>query len=257
MRYVHLKSFGSLQLPRYALEMKTFLVIAALALTLSNAHALAKKPVRIMPYGDSLTAGAFIINGVFNTGAGYRFTLWKLLHNGGETTHFVGSLQDGPQDFVERNHEGHSGRRIDEIAAFEHQWVTQARPDVVLLLIGNNDCIQNYDMPNAVNRLANLVEMIQTDAPKAHIFISTATQHSDPQVMSRIISYNHDITQWATFKAKVDPKIHFVDMFTNAHLRNGADGGPTDLIDGVHPTPEGYAAMAEVWYQALSSTILK
>jgi acyl-CoA thioesterase-1 len=239
-------------------EIKSLLVITALFLSVSSANAFGKKPVRIMPYGDSLTAGAFITsNGVFNTGAGYRFTLWSMLNNTGLKTHFVGSLQDGPADFIERNHEGHSGKRIDEITAYEHQWVTAAQPDVVLLLIGNNDCIQNDDMPNAVNRLANLVSMIQTDAPKAEIFISTATQHSDPQVMSRILAYNHDVTQWVTFKAKVDPKIHFVDMFTDAHLRNGADGGPSDLIDGVHPTPEGYAAMAGVWYQALTSTIFK
>jgi lysophospholipase L1-like esterase len=237
--------------------MKSALTLAVLFFTISTSHAFAKKPLRIMPFGDSLTAGAFIQNNVFITGAGYRYTLWSMLNNAGEKTQFVGSLQNGPADFIQRNHEGHSGQRIDYLIQYEHQWVTAAKPDVVLLLIGNNDCIQNYDMPNAVNRLSNLVEMIESDAPTAQIFISTATQHSDPQVMSRILAYNQALTQWVTFKTKVDSKIHFVDMFTDAHLRNGANGGPSDLIDGVHPTPEGYAAMAGVWYQALSSSILK
>jgi lysophospholipase L1-like esterase len=234
-------------------------LILLLALPFSNAHAFARS-LRIMPYGDSLTAGAYIQDGVFKTDAGYRFALWKLLTEGGDRVFMEGSLQDGPADFSQRHHEGHSGWRIDQIAAQEHQWVLAAQPDVVLLLIGTNDCIQNYDMPNAVNRLSSLVEGIEADAPHAHVFVSTPIPHSIPDVNNRIIAYNSDLTSWVAFKSKVDPKIHFVDMYTEAHIRNGIvngvlGAGPTDLIDGVHPTPDGYIAMANVWYQALVSAL--
>jgi lysophospholipase L1-like esterase len=221
------------------------------------ANAFAKRAIRIMPYGDSLTAGAYVINNVFYTDAGFRETLWKSLTSAGVRTEFEGSLQDGPADFPQRHHEGHSGKRIDEIAANAHAWVTAARPDVVLLLIGTNDCIQNYDLSHAVQRLASLVEQIQEDAPFAEVFVSTTIPNGTADVNARVISYNHDLTQWATFKSLVDPRLHYVDMFTAAHLRNGLDGGASDLIDGVHPTADGYNAMAAVWYQAMMSLLRK
>ena len=220
-----------------------------------QANAFARKPIQIMPLGDSLTAGAYIIDGVFKTDAGYRYTLWKMLKSAGYSTHFVGSYQDGPSDFPERHHEGHAGRRIDEIAAGASKWVTDAHPDVVLLLIGTNDAIQNYDFPNVIHRLENLVAEVEAAAPHAQVFISTTIPHSNPDVQTRILEYNQQLTQWTELKMKLDPNIHFVDMYTQSGLHAGGNGLPSDLIDGVHPTPDGYAAMGRVWFQSLEATL--
>lgn len=243
---------------RFAHCYKTVLALCVLLFTLgwiSPAHAFAKKPLRIMPLGDSLTAGAYIVDGVFKTDAGYRYTLWKLLTQAGYPIRMVGSYQDGPADFPERHHEGHSGRRIDEIAAGASKWVSDAKPDIVLLLIGTNDAIQNYDFPNVIHRLENLVGEVEAAAPHAQVFISTTIPHSVPEVQARVLEYNQELTQWTELKMKLDPNIHFVDMYMLSDIHAGGGGMPSDLIDGVHPTPDGYAMMGRVWFQALEQAI--
>jgi len=220
-----------------------------------TAGAFARKPVQILPLGDSLTAGAYVLDGVFKTDSGYRYTLWKMLASAGYSVHFVGSLQDGPTNFPERRHEGHSGRRIDEIATGASKWVSDAQPDVVLLLIGTNDAIQDYDFPNVIHRLENLVSEIEAAAPRAQVFIATTIPNSVPEVQARVLDYNQQLTQWTELKMKLDPNIHFVDMYTQSGLQAGSTGAPSDLIDGVHPTPDGYAAMGRVWFQALEQIL--
>jgi acyl-CoA thioesterase-1 len=231
---------------------------ALLVASMGSAHqasAFARKPIQILPLGDSLTAGAYVVDGVFKTDAGYRYTLWKVLTSAGYPVHFVGSYQDGPANFPERHHEGHSGRRIDEIAAGAPKWVSDAHPDVVLLLIGTNDAIQNYDFPNVIHRLENLVSEVEAAAPHAQVFISTTIPNSVPEIETRVEEYNQQLTQWTELKMKLDPNIHFVDMYTQAGLHAGGNGAPSDLIDGVHPTPDGYAAMGRVWFQALEQVM--
>jgi lysophospholipase L1-like esterase len=207
---------------------------ALLVASMGSAHqasAFARKPIQILPLGDSLTAGAYVVDGVFKTDAGYRYTLWKVLTSAGYPVHFVGSYQDGPANFPERHHE------------------------VVLLLIGTNDAIQNYDFPNVIHRLENLVSEVEAAAPHAQVFISTTIPNSVPEIETRVEEYNQQLTQWTELKMKLDPNIHFVDMYTQAGLHAGGNGAPSDLIDGVHPTPDGYAAMGRVWFQALEQVM--
>ena len=61
----------------------------------------------------------------------------------------MGTLQNGPAALADRNHEGHSGWRIDEIHASIDGWLTTYQPEVVLLLIGTNDVTQDYQVSTA------------------------------------------------------------------------------------------------------------
>src|SRR5215208_7092891 len=89
-------------------------------------------PIRIMPLGDSLTDG-------FNVPGGYRIELWSRLAAEGLCIDFVGSLANGPSTLPDRDHEGHSGWRIDQVSDAVVPWLQRSRPHVVLLLIGTND----------------------------------------------------------------------------------------------------------------------
>jgi len=210
-------------------------------------------PLRILPLGDSLTAGAYTENGVFKTGAGYRFALWKKLTSAGEKISFVGSKQDGPADFPDRNHEGHTGRRVGEVAANALSEIKIANADIVLLMIGTNDVLQNHDLTHATGGLENLLDEVEKYNPNAKILISTIIPNGKPWVQKRVVDYNKALTQWVKNRQKFDLHIHLVDMYTDAHLRNGLDGKPSDLIDGTHPTPAGYEAMAHVWYSSIEN----
>jgi hypothetical protein len=75
-----------------------------------------KVTVKVMPLGDSIT------DGITAAGA-YRTKLWKNITNSGLSVDFVGSLSGGPSDLGDKNHEGHSGWRIDEISNKINSWM--------------------------------------------------------------------------------------------------------------------------------------
>jgi len=228
----------------FSLFVAVFCVGMTLCL-MTDAQGIFHPKIKIMPFGDSLTAGAYLVDGTYHTDSGYRETLWDLLNEAHKKAHFVGTFQDGLPGFTERNHEGHSGMRIDQISEGAKAWTSTNHPDVVLLLIGTNDCIQNNDLPHAMDRMQQLIENIQSSAPHALIFISTTIPNANPDVQARVVRYNQDLRTWISEKQKTDPSLHLVEM--------NAPAGPeaSDLRDGVHPTPEGYAKMGQIWFQAI------
>ncbi len=57
------------------------------------------------------------VNGYYPGEGGYRIKLWNTALENNWNIHFVGSLSNGPDSLGDKNHEGHIGYRIDEIAA--------------------------------------------------------------------------------------------------------------------------------------------
>src|SRR4029453_5592633 len=83
----------------------------------------------------------------------------------GVAVDYVGSQQSG--NLPDRDNEGHSGWRIDEVAAQIDPWFAAYRPDVVLVHVGTNDMNQNHQVATAPNRLAALVDRILASSPPA------------------------------------------------------------------------------------------
>jgi hypothetical protein len=107
----------------------------------------ARDVIKIMPLGDSITAG--------DRYGGYRRLLYDLLTRDGIRFEFVGSLKGG--DIPNAHHEGHSGWRIDQIeSGIAGGWLDTYRPDLVLLHIGTND-IWQHKGANASARLSLLI----------------------------------------------------------------------------------------------------
>ncbi|MFE4822216.1 ricin-type beta-trefoil lectin domain protein [Streptomyces sp. NPDC056704] len=89
------------------------LVTAALGVTpagVTPASATSTTPLRGMPLGDSITWGVGS-----STDNGYRGPLWDKLAADGHPLDFVGTLRGGSMS--DPDNEGHSGYRIDQIAA--------------------------------------------------------------------------------------------------------------------------------------------
>ena len=77
----------------------------------SAASAATLPPIRIMPLGDSITAG-------YNVAGGYRAPLYAGLTSLGYAVDFVGTQADnGAGSLPDANHEGHSGLTIGGIDA--------------------------------------------------------------------------------------------------------------------------------------------
>ena len=96
--------------------------------------------LRIMPLGDSITAGEHYGFPAFGVRTGYRKPLYELMAANGYDVDFVGSLCWGfditpPFDF---DHEGHPGWTASQIANNVYPWLEQNPPDIILAHVGTN-----------------------------------------------------------------------------------------------------------------------
>jgi lysophospholipase L1-like esterase len=198
--------------------------------------------VRIMPLGDSITAGI----GSIGRG-GYRVTLWNDCKAVGWNIDFVGSQQSGPDSLPERSDEGHPGWRIDQLSRYVVGWLKTYQPQIILLHIGTNDIIQDHSLNTAPDRLSNLINQITTTLPTATVIVAQIIPLRDPVLNAKVVKYNSAIPVVVQHMAAQDKHVTYVDMY---HVVPSSD-----LPDRIHPNNSGYTLMAGVWYQALKSIL--
>ncbi|MEU6786758.1 hypothetical protein ABZ912_46835 [Nonomuraea angiospora] len=99
----------------------------------------------------------------------------EVLAAGRHTVDFVGSQFNGPGSLGDHDHEGHPGWRIDQIDANITGWLRTYTPRTVLLHIGTNDVLQNYNLVGAPQRLSTLIDHITTAVPDEDVFVATIT----------------------------------------------------------------------------------
>ncbi len=202
-------------------------------------RALAAPVTTIMPLGDSITYGT---DGV-DTQGGYRTALFNALRNDGGTIDFVGSQSNGPASMADRNHEGHPGWRISGIAGSINGWLDTYRPQVIALMIGTNDVVFNDDLANAPNRLSSLIDQITNRLPNSRLLVASITPLGNTGLNAKVNTYNASIPGIVQQKVAAGKRVSFVNM--NAAVL------ASELYDGTHPNPAGYAKMAAAWHTAL------
>jgi lysophospholipase L1-like esterase len=192
----------------------------------------------IMPLGDSITLG---VNG------GYRNGLYTSLTEDGYTVDLVGSLNDEYTRVADHDHEGHSGFTTGNVRENIEAWLG-ADPDVVLLMLGTNDIawwIAESPLDVAV-RLEELVDFILASRSDMVVVVATIAplapmlvEPDDRERADLANEYNASIrTRFAS-----NPRVRVADV--NAALT------VADLYDGVHPSEEAHARIAQVWAQTL------
>jgi hypothetical protein len=118
----------------------------------------------IMPLGDSITWGT---GG--DGGGGYHPPLIQDMVVGRYSSDMVGSHRSRPPQLYDRDHEGYHGHRIDQITALVAGELTTYRLEFVLLQIGTNDVLQQYQLATAPDRLRALIDLITDTAPDARL----------------------------------------------------------------------------------------
>jgi len=220
-----------------ALAITTTLVAVVHDAPARAAAPLGSPPVKIMALGDSITLG-------YPTPSGYRQGLADRLNWAGYDFDFVGSQSSGPPLFKDREHEGHGGYRIDQIRAGARRWVATYQPDVVLLMIGTNDFLGNYDTERAPARLARLLDTISRARPTASILVASIPpitgKWCDCDV--RVTAYNAAVRTMVTARERTGYPVSFVDMSAVTKF---------DLADGIHPSEVGHAKVADAWERAI------
>jgi lysophospholipase L1-like esterase len=218
-------------------------------------------PCKILPLGDSITEGCCTA-----PEGGYRIELFTKAVNSKQNITFVGgtlSIGDakpnGPttvagQTFPQGN-EGNGGYTIASpsskggiAGAITDQSCSTYKPDIVLLMIGTNDILQNIDLGNAPTRLGSLMDEIMTDAPSALLVVSSIPPCCNDTTVQ---AYNATIPDMVKTRAQAGKHVLFVD----AHAAFVKDANyKADYIssDGLHPSANGYAVVGDLFYAAIS-----
>ncbi|MFL5995230.1 MAG: ricin-type beta-trefoil lectin domain protein [Streptomyces sp.] len=216
------------------------LVTAALGMTAAGvapASAASNTPLRVMPLGDSITWGVGS-----STGNGYRGPLWDELATDGHPLDFVGTLRGGSMS--DPDNEGHSGYRIDQIAALADASLTRYRPNVVTLEIGTNDLNGNYQPSTAADRLRSLVNQITADVPDATVLVASLIVSTSGSEEPYRGAYNQAIPQIVSDAQAAGKHVAYVDMSSLT---------TADLADALHPNDAGYQKMADAFHRGIQS----
>jgi lysophospholipase L1-like esterase len=234
-------------MPRKAVLLAVLTALmGALVLVVARPAVSAAAPVRIMPLGDSITAGPGC----------WRALLWDHLQRTGFTNiDFVGTQQGGgcsvPFDI---DHEGHSGIAATGMADQNQlpPWLAATHPDIVLMHLGTNDMWGNFIPTSAIlTAYSKLVDQMRASNPNMKIIVAQIIPMEPPSCApcaQEVVALDNAIPAWAAGKSTAQSPITVVDQWTGFTAS-------TDTVDGVHPTDVGFQKMADRWYPALAAAL--
>ncbi len=248
-----------------ALSIVTALVTSPTRVAASVAETCV--PVRIMPLGDSLTAGGAGDPQFYDS---YRYELWRLMRSADLPAEFVGD-QNGPGGVATNPppdsglppgsfaHSGHGGWTISQVSEAVDGWLAQTRPEVVLVNLGTN-----YETDGA-RKLTALISQIRKAAPNAVIVSSSLTPFRGELTSTWVDPERKALGEAAAVAgtASGSDRILYADIRTR--LTKGTDGvsgpfGPSDYNqlatnDEVHLSPAGGVKFAQAWFPEVRAAI--
>ncbi|MFY1632705.1 cellulose binding domain-containing protein [Solwaraspora sp. WMMB335] len=227
-------------------------VLAALAMALGLVVAAspavsAATPVRIMPLGDSITAGPGC----------WRALVWDQLRSAGHTDiDFVGSASDGGSCnygfSYDPDHEGHGGFSAVGIADNNQlpPWLSAANPDVVVMHLGTNDLWGGWQsMDTIMAAFTKLIGQMRANNPNMKIVVAQIIPHHGCATCpDDTVTLNNRIPGWAAGLTTTQSPIVVVDQWTGFNAA-------TDTGDGVHPNDAGFRKMANRFAPALAQLL--
>jgi hypothetical protein len=221
--------------------------------------------LKLMPTGDSITFG-LDKDGTGNIGA-YRNNLETLLKANGNSIDFVGPNNWGNAGY-DNDQAGFPSWRIDQIAngggpilfpqALQgtsdpgaiNTWLSNYSPDAVLLMIGTNDIVQQFDLANATTRLSNLIDQITNQSPQTQVLVASIApmvRANNASANIQVNNFNSQLPGIVSQKKSAGKNVSFVDV--NSVLSTST----ADLPDGVHPSSAANVRIAQTWYNAIDS----
>ena len=223
----------------------------------------------ILCLGNSLTNGTNKYNS-------YRRDLWQILHKANYNFDFIGSWNKHhgggavPDDDFDTDHDGHSGWTIDNmfnppdwdsIRGNINKWLTEYKPDIVLIELGTNDVFQCVKVADMITKLDQLVQTLRKKNSMAKIFIAQipplGQQWAPKKLCGDSIAYetvikdlNKQIRLYSQMANKKTSPVRAVDQFTGVNPA-------TDMYDDIHPNDSGEKIMAKRWFDAIHGYIKK
>lgn len=209
------------------------------------ASAFASAPVRILQLGDSITgqheARQFLYDRLSADGVSFVFVGsqgWEPLWHEGHGGHTIGPDESAP------------GNLYDNIEA----WVTAARPDIITVLVGNNDYNgkPGVDPATAPARMQALLSRLHILAPKATILVASVLKIA--WVDDYAGALNRVLPDIVKRQQAQGHHVYFADLAAEVDLLKGDppyDQPGGDYLDGTHLATSGARKLADGWYTHL------
>ncbi len=219
-------------------------------------------PIKLMPLGDSITAGKEDNTQERADWEGYRRLLSEALADVGLEVDFVGSESNGTDGF-DQDHEGHPGWNIIQLTIGRNgepgveDWIAPADPDIVLTMIGTND-IGAYNVDKMVNDLENrlIPTIFDQLSLESELIVSTippiSSERSDYDALIEVIEeYNSEIPGIVDKYEALGDNISFVDIWQGPNGITAEDISAPPIDNGLHPKLAGYEKIASFFYDAV------
>ncbi len=239
--------------------MKSVVIFISLLILLISTTTIAQV-VRIMPLGDSITAGEHYGYPTYGERTGYRKHLYELLVANAYDVNFVGSLNWG-FDLIpsfDCDHEGHPGWTASQIASNVYQWLQQNPADIILAHVGTNGL--SVDNVKDVERLLDEIDRYEMDNDvEITIFLARIIHRYQMESQEVTTAFNDNVEAMALSRVQNQgDKIIMVVMENGAGIDYMTDG--VDMLgttypgvshDLYHPSDQGNIKMANLWFEHL------
>ncbi|EPE34272.1 SGNH hydrolase [Glarea lozoyensis ATCC 20868] len=207
--------------------------------------ATSQKTVRINALGDSITGSPGC----------WRAILWQKLQAAGvKNTDFVGTLSGQGCGFsYDGENDGHGGFLATGIVRDNQLpgWLSQSKPDIVMLELGTNDVWSNIAPATIIAAFDTLVNQMRAQKSTMRVLVAQITPMNPSSCSDcgqRVIAFNAAIRAWAPNKSTAASPITVVDCWTGINTTS-------DTIDRVHPNSSGNTKLANCWYEPLKAAI--
>jgi len=215
------------------------ILLSAFVLALAFSNSKAQDTLKVMPVGNSITAGEHYGYPSISERTGYRKDLYWMLINAGYNVDFVGSKNHGERpeddpDWYDWNCEAYPGWKAKDIAARVEYILPTYDPDILLVHVGTN----GYDWENKPGHVMDMLDMLNS--------YSVDNNHPMTVFLCKIINrfngghaettqFNNDVADSVSARTGDTIKIIMVDMENGA----GLDYSDTPPDSTINPPYEG------------------
>jgi len=250
------------------------ILLSALFFLFIVTYSLAGDTIKIMPVGNSITAGEHYGFPALEERTGYRKPLYEMLVKSGYQVDFVGSQSHGIRpkswdDWYDWNCEAYTGWKIPDIAARLKIALETCQPDILLVHVGTNGKDWN-NKPGQVSEMLDMIDQFSVDRDHpVTVFLCLIIKRFQDEDSAPATRFNEEVAN--RVKARTGDKIRIilVDMENGAGL-DYSDNLPDpnanppyeggDMIgtrhpgvpyDKYHPNDKGNTKMALKFYEEL------
>lgn len=246
---------------------------SAILLVLLASCSQSGEPVKIMPVGNSITAGEHYGFPALEERTGYRKDLYDMLINAGYDVDFVGSQSHGIRpgeeaDWFDWNNEAYPGWKIPDIARMLEISLKIYKPDMLLHVGTNGDNWKNK--PQELEQMLNMIDdfSVENNHPLSVFLCSIINRFEGGDTLTS--QFNRAVVEMAKSRTGDKIRIVLVDMENGAGLDYSdrvadPDANPPyeggDMLgrtypgvarDLYHPNDKGNTKMAEKFYKLIT-----